>query len=86
MVWSMKHEKSVSQSDHSNVNKPLHMFHFSHVFMLWTRFTDFSWGVIHSWSDQFAKKKKKKIAEKLKVTNDVAERGVKLMEEYSNKL
>ncbi len=33
--------KCVSWSDHSNVNKPLHKFHFSHVFVLQTHFADF---------------------------------------------
>ncbi len=33
---------SISWSDHSNVNKPLHTFHFSHIFVLRTRFTYFS--------------------------------------------
>ncbi len=41
MVRSAKHEKSVLWSDHSDVNKPLHTFHFSHVFVLWTCFADF---------------------------------------------
>ncbi len=40
MVRSTRHEKSVSQSNHSNMNKPLHTFYFSHVLMLRTCFED----------------------------------------------
>ncbi len=36
-----RHEKSVSRNDHSNANKSLHTFNFSHVFMWRTHFTDF---------------------------------------------
>ncbi len=36
-VPSARHKKSVSWSDHSNVNKPQQTFHFSHVFVLRTR-------------------------------------------------
>ncbi len=42
MVRSVKYEKSASWSDHSNTNKPLRTFHFSHVFALRTHFVDFA--------------------------------------------
>ncbi len=43
---SARYKKSVAWTDHSNVNIPVHTFHFSHVFVLRTHFTDFSQVVL----------------------------------------